>query len=365
MRRDKEDPLGQHAWTEPDRLDSFDCTLANLAELVLACLDAAGARSVVEVGAEHGLFTRELLAWGARVQAERITAIDPDPQPDLLALAEAEPALELIRETSDRGLAGLEPTDAVILDGDHNYFTVSEELRQIARQSEGGSFPLVLLHDIGWPLGRRDSYHDASRMAPEGVQPGAGPGFLDPAEPGLANRGLYYACVAPSAGGPRNGVLTAVEDFIGEREGLRLAQVPQFFGLGVVWAEDAPWAAALEKTIGPWDSHPLLQRAEEKRIEHLVAEFRLLQQIDAMRSEDYELQHLLATMLESSAFAMAERLSRLKQGGKPMFTRDQVAAALARAREDNDLLESTEVNADRTPPRGSGVDTPGLASGAA
>jgi hypothetical protein len=335
---------------------------------VLGCLDAAGTRSVVEVGAENGLFTRELLAWGKRAGADRIVAIDPDPRPLLAELDEAEPTLELIRETSHAALAVLEPTDAVILDGDHNYFTVAEELRLIAERSNetGTSLPLILLHDIGWPLAHRDSYHDISSLPADAVQAGSGPGFLDPDQPGLAARGLYYECIAPSAGGPRNGVLTAVEDFLAQHQGLRFASVPQFFGLGVVWPEDAPWAGAVAAVVEPWDSNPTLERAESKRIEHLVAQFRALQQIDAMRSQDYELQELLSTMLESSAFAMAERVSRLKQGGRAMFSRDQVAAALARAREDNDLL--TEHGPQRRSDAGGGAatdDDPAPATGLA
>jgi Methyltransferase domain len=366
--------VSQNGWTEPDKLDSFDCTLANLAEVVLGCLEAAEARSVVEVGAENGLFTRELLAWGKGVKADRIVAIDPDPRPLLAELDDAEPTLELIRETSHAALAVLEPTDAVILDGDHNYFTVAEELRLIAARSDemGTSLPLILLHDIGWPLAHRDSYHNISSLPADAVQAGSGPGFLDPEEPGLAERGLYYECVAPSSGGPRNGVLTAVEDFLAGREGLRFACVPQFFGLGVVWPEDAPWAGAVAGVVEPWDSNPTLERAESKRVEHLVAEFRALQQIDAMRSQDYELQELLATMLESSAFAMAERFSRLKQGGRAMFSREQVAAALARAREDNDLLADhgprgpSEPSGGTTPAAGTaGDDDPAPATGLA
>ena len=30
-----------------------------------------------------------------------------------------------------------------------------------------------------------------------------------------------------------------------EREGLRLAIVPAFFGFGLIWHEDAPWAGAV------------------------------------------------------------------------------------------------------------------------
>jgi hypothetical protein len=359
-------------WTEPEHLDSFDCTLANVAEIVLGVLDATNARSVIEVGAEHGLFTRELLAWGEASGAERIVAIDPAPREDLVALAEAKPALELIREPSHQALKAVELSDVVILDGDHNYFTVAGELRLIAERSDG-TLPLILLHDIGWPLGRRDSYHDRTALPADAIAQGAGPGFLDPNEPGLAERGLYYQCVAPEAGGPRNGVLTAVEEFVAAQDGVRLAQIPQFFGLGIVWPVDAPWAHDLEALIAPWDLNPVLVRAEEKRVEHLVTEFRLRQQVDAMRSQDYELQFLLSTMLESSAFALAERVSRLRQGGKPMFTRAQVEAALTRAREDNDLLGDASNGSDKGGPDARSrtrdveidVDDTELASGAA
>ena len=65
--------------------------------------------------------------------------------------------------------------------------------------------------------------------------------------PGIAGTydgGLIYRWVASTEGGPRNGVLTAIEDFVAANTGLRLAIVPAFFGLGVVWSTEAPYAAA-------------------------------------------------------------------------------------------------------------------------
>ena len=47
--------------TRDDRLLLF--SLADFGEILLTCLDVAGARSVVEVGSEDGLFTRELARW--------------------------------------------------------------------------------------------------------------------------------------------------------------------------------------------------------------------------------------------------------------------------------------------------------------
>ena len=267
-------------WRDTDRLDSFDCTIANLSELVCDVLDAAGSSSVAEVGAEHGLFTERLLAWGTGAEDRRVSAVDPYPRPRLVELAAAHPELELVQRTSLDALPELELPDAVILDGDHNYFTVSEELRLIGERAGGSELPLLLCHDIGWPLARRDSYHDVEQIPAQHRRPIARDVYLAPGVPGVAERGLYYECTAAEEGGPRNGVLTAVEDFLASRPDLRLMVVAPFFGLGVIWPEAAPYAGAVEAAVAPWASNPVLSRVEEKRVEHLVAEFQNLQRID-------------------------------------------------------------------------------------
>ncbi len=132
--------------------------------------------------------------------------------------------------------------DAVIIDGDHNYYTVSEELRLIEESAREATLPLIALHDVCWPHARRDTYYAPERIPPEQRQPLARDAMVAPGEPGVASSGLRYAWAAEREGGPRNGVLTAIEDFMGEREGLRLALVPAYFGLGLLWAEEAPWA---------------------------------------------------------------------------------------------------------------------------
>src|SRR5205823_298961 len=75
--------------------------------------------------------------------------------------------------------------------------------------------------------------------------------------------------VATHEGGPKNGVLTAVEDFVAGQESLRLVVVPAFHGLGVIYATGAPWAAQVEDRIGTWDRNPLIARLEADRIEKI------------------------------------------------------------------------------------------------
>ena len=62
----------------------------------------------------------------------------------------------------------------MIIDGDHNYFTVREELRLIGERAPGAELPLLLFHDVGWPHARRDDYHDADAIPAEHRHPVAG-----------------------------------------------------------------------------------------------------------------------------------------------------------------------------------------------
>jgi Methyltransferase domain len=288
----------------------WGASLLTLAELILPCLDAASPRSVVEVGAYAGDLTALLLQWAAGSGA-RVWAIDPAPRPALIALAKRHAELELVRATSREALPRIPRPDAAIIDGDHNYFTVSEELRLIADDAEGAELPLLMLHDVGWPHGRRDDYYDLDSIPAEHRKPVA-QGGLFPGEPGVRPGALPYRWPAAHEGGPRNGVLTAVEDFVDERAGLRLAIVPAFFGLGVVWHESAPWADALADVLEPWDRNSLLERLEANRVRHLAStHFHMVQAAKAEQRLARQ-ESVLRRMLESSAFAVAERLSRLR-----------------------------------------------------
>lgn len=306
-------------------------SLRNLAELLVPCLDAAGARSVMEVGAHDGDLTAVLVEWAAGTGA-RVVAIDPAPKQQLIGLAEDRPELELVRDTSLAALPRLEPADAVIIDGDHNYFTVAEELRLVAAAS-GDELPLLLFHDVCWPHGRRDDYFSAEQIPAEHRQPIHEGGGLHPAEPGIRFGGLPYRGAAAREGGPRNGVLTAVEDFVAERDDLRLAVVPAFFGLGVVWRTDAPWTGAMAELLEPWDRNPLLTRLEGNRVYHLAETHVNLVRVHLAEQRAARLQAVLERLLSSSAFALAERLSRLRHRagiatGQSVVSKDEIRRAL-------------------------------------
>jgi hypothetical protein len=324
-------------------------SLANLAELLFPCLEATGARSVLEIGAYKGDLTGVLLGWAAESGAS-IAAVDPEPPEELLELAEEHPELELLRKTSHEVLREVELPDVIIIDGDHNYFTLSEELRIISERAAGPGTPLMMFHDVGWPHARRDSYYVPDRIPEEHRQPLAHDVCLVPWDSGVVDEGLPFAWAAEREGGPRNGTLTALEDHVEAHPELRMAAVPAFFGFGVVWHEDAPWADAVAEILAPWDRNTLVERLEENRVNHLVIRHSLESQLEhawAINTEKDKVlrEHVqvlaerdrliakqrgvLSTLLHSRAFAIAERLSRLWQRGTPPVSREKIRSLLA------------------------------------
>jgi Methyltransferase domain len=306
--------------------------MAHHAEFLIDCLEAAGARSVAEIGAYAGDLTRVLMAWAASSGAS-VSAIDPAPRDRLLELDREHASLELIREPSLTALKHMPLPDAVIVDGDHNWYTVSEELRLIDERSEG-ELPLLLFHDVSWPHARRDDYFDPEAIPAEHRRPVAGErGGLFPGEPGLRPDGVPYPRSAEREGGPRNGVLTAVEDFLTEREGLRLAVVPAFFGFGVVWRTSAPWAGEIAELLDHWDRNAVVERLESNRVYHLAESHARQVRIWKLQERQARQEAVLRRLLESSAFALAERLSRLRMraGVAPsqsVVSKDEIRRAL-------------------------------------
>jgi hypothetical protein len=253
-------------------------SLANLAEILLGCLDARGAKSVVEIGAYAGDLTRVLLDW-AEKDGARVLAVEPTPHARLVELSESRADLELVQEPSHEALRHIPLPDAVIIDGDHNYYTVSEELRLIDERAPGPEIPLLLLHDVGWPHGRRDAYWNPERIPEEARQSMVERSFIFPGDPGVADDGMPMYAAAEREGGPRNGVLTALEDFLDRREELRCAVMPLFFGLAVVWHPEAPWGQAVAEYVEPWDRNPVLGRLEANRVYHLALGHRRSQKL--------------------------------------------------------------------------------------
>ena len=302
-------------------------SLSNVFELLSGCLEAIDAKTVLEIGSFKGELTVELLEW-AETRGVRIAGVDPLPPDELEALAASRPELELLRVVGAEVLRERDFDDAIIIDGDHNYFTLSEELKIIGERAPGAEMPLLMFHDVCWPHARRDTYYAPERIPEDQRQPLAHHEGIAPGVKGTAEWGLPFIWAAAEEGGPGNGTMTAIEDFMADRPGIELAVVPAFFGFGVMWHRDAPWAADVARVIGPYDRHPVLERMEGNRVEHLVAGQGRARQLIELEEKLAKQEDLLRRLLGSNAFTVAEKLSALKQRGEPLFTRAEVQALL-------------------------------------
>jgi Methyltransferase domain len=290
-------------------------SLANLQEVLVAVLNTAGARSVAEIGAYAGDLTRDLADW-AEPRGGSVTAVDPFPQPALAQLAQERDSVTLVEEPSFEALRHIPRTHGVVIDGDHNYYTVVNELRAVGERFSGEEFPLLLLHDVRWPHARRDAYYSPDSI-PEEERHMMESGPVFPGIRELAPGGLPYKNVAAHEGGPRNGVLTALDDFLAERPDLSFAIVPAFFGLAVVWPSDAPWAEEMAGLLEPVDRAPWLERLEHHRVYNLARFYRekmkLEWEVERLRAVNQHKTEMLEQLGVSRAFRLGDRLSQLRR----------------------------------------------------
>jgi hypothetical protein len=269
-------------------------SLHEFRDLIFSWLELAGVRTIVEIGSERGVMTRELAEWTS-ARGGHLHTVEPSPDPEIVSLDARSGDFTLVKGSSPNALAGIPPCDAYIVDGDHNYWVVSHELEAIYgsdRAEDQG--PLSILHDVGWPCARRDQYYSPRALPPEGVHPhsrdrGKVPGRSELVEGGF--RGPLEFASAKHEGGPRNGVLTAVEDFLAERDSLSYRHIPSIFGVGVIFPSAASYATELDRALAPYHQNPLLEKLERNRIRLFLG---LVQANEAEQSLDAARNRLVA-----------------------------------------------------------------------
>jgi cephalosporin hydroxylase len=241
-------------------------------------LHAAQVRRVVEIGAWRGETTERMLS-DLGPDAE-LDVIDPEPAFDPAGHEDKFPGrYRFHRALSVDVLPTLGPVDAALIDGDHNWYTVYNELRLLAEgaRRHGTRLPVLILHDVLWPYGRRDLYYAPEQIPVEFRQPWARAGM------NLGMRRLHpykglnpTMCNAEEEGGPRNGVMTGLEDFLaGHPSPVRKLVLPIYFGLAIVVEEDRIAVQpeidkALDRLESSEGRYELLQLAEELRLKAMI-----------------------------------------------------------------------------------------------
>ena len=256
-------------------------------QVISPILEAARPDAVLEVGAAAGTHTRRLLKFCCP-RGITLYVIDPEPRFEPAELAEDADGFVFHRGRSLDVLPDLGPVDVALIDGDHNWYTVTGELQLLQRtaRSAGRMMPLVLCHDVCWPYGRRDLYYDPDAIPAEHRQPWERAGIVFGESALVPDRGLNAELAnAKHEGGPRNGVMTAIEDFVeASTEPLEVTVLPDLHGLGIVApASRLEAGTGLRKAIAHWrtakgraDLAPLVER---ERLRLLVANDELRRQL--------------------------------------------------------------------------------------
>jgi hypothetical protein len=253
-------------------------SMAEFRDIIMPALAAAKARRIVEIGAEFGGMTQLLASFAAQARGQ-LTSIDPAPKPEFVRWVKGQKAVRHVPQLSLKAIPQQRDVDAWIVDGDHNWYTVYHECHAIAEGARRDGKPLlVFFHDVAWPSGRRDMYYAPDQIPAEFRHPhsadgGAWPGRSD-LLPGRGFRGMGQFAWARHEGGPRNGVLTGIEDFLRDENAAGrdygFAEIPAVFGLGVLFATDAPWSEQVAELVLPYHDNSLLRRLEENRLANFL-----------------------------------------------------------------------------------------------
>ncbi len=124
------------------------------------------------------------------------------------------------------------------MDGDHNWYTIYNELKTIERYSTKKNFPIIILHDVSWPYARRDLYYNPENIPDEYRHPYKKSGMIfgqSELVDGKFNSTLNNATFEGDA---RNGVLTAAEDFLDETNiKVKFRMLNKWNGLGIIYPD--------------------------------------------------------------------------------------------------------------------------------
>ena len=257
-------------------------------KVVAPVIEAAGAKRIVEIGALRGENT--VLVLESLGPDAEFHVIDPLPEFDPSEHERRFPGRYVFhRDLSLNVLPHLPPMDVALIDGDHNWYTVYNELKHLANtaRAAGAPMPVMVMHDVCWPYGRRDLYYAPEQIPEEFRQPYERRGMRRGRKGLVPNGGLNATlCNAVTEGGPRNGVMTALDDFVAEYDRpLRRVVIPIYFGLAIVVEQDRlrrqpQLAALLDHLESAAGREQLLHLSEEIRLDAAIFEQALIRYKD-------------------------------------------------------------------------------------
>ncbi len=240
-----------------------------------------GIKTIVEIGADRGYNTAKLIQYANKYNG-KIYSIDPVPGFDSDTWEKENPeSFIMIKDLSLNAIKDIKDADCFLIDGDHNWYTVYHELKMIYDTYGEEKFPLIFFHDILWPYDRRDLYYSPDNIPAiyrnDYEQKAMKPGSDELCEDGI-NR---FLCNAKKYGGEKNGVLTAVEDFIRDYPGLGLEFMAHdvLFGLGMI-ASAKKYSNAIKHFYSPDTLKAMMKVCESERLDKAVQIMTLIKKLN-------------------------------------------------------------------------------------
>ena len=282
--------------------------------------------TILEIGSDRGHTTEKLLSYCQQNEAS-LHVIDPLPKYDTEEWKKRHgDTVTFHKELSLNALPIAPIGDLILIDGDHNWYTVFHELKLIEKRcrAEQRPFPVVLLHDIDWPYGRRDLYYNPENISPGYLHAYKQQGLrLD--SPSLAETGGFNSHLNHSIyeNGLQNGVRTAVEDFIEDNQLSKVSfySLMGFHGLGILITDACQQkypqlASLLQGLQASAELESFIHLLERKRLEGRLEKLECDREIEKLgdRLEDLQQSKLSeANQYEKEIEELESQLRSLQQ----------------------------------------------------
>ena len=285
--------------------------------IIKPIIEGVNSKIIVEIGSEEGINTKNILEYCKNNNA-RMIAIDPFPSFDLDEFkTKYGDKFIFYQDLSLNILPSLKDYDTILIDGDHNWYTVYNELKVIEKNFKEEDFPLIFLHDVGWPYARRDLYYNPDDIPSQFRQPfkklGIMPNETTLKQSGGLNAGL---CNAVEENNEKNGVLTGVEDFINESKlEFSFEFVDAFFGLGILFVKNEQIDKIVKKVLS---SNNLVGFLENERIELMLGQNNIINQNNVLKNNlnDKTIKNdILTNNLKVSGHKLEQTKKELKVSG--------------------------------------------------
>lgn len=265
---------------------SWMTSMTEFAPIVLPVLQSIKPQRIAEIGASAGGHSK-MLADFLRPLQGRLFSIDPMPQQSFLDWVKMSgDVVTHIRQASLTGIAEVSRADVWFIDGDHNWYTVYHELLQIEAKAREHQSPLFMfLHDVSWPCARRDMYYNPQAIPAEYLHPYSSELGITLDNPHSFEGGFKGPNWALKEGGARNGILTAVEDFLAvSQTQFHWIHIPAVLGLGILIDKKHPHANEIADFYKPYNNNPLIATIEKDRVAKYLAACELNEKIAKLSS---------------------------------------------------------------------------------